>query len=57
MKAGPEEVIDGDVEDPGEHGEDVGARGLRALLPEGDVLLGLADGACELTLGEAGVTA
>ena len=54
---GAEDVLDAHAKDGGELGEDVGARGLVALLPEGDILLRLADGAGELALGEAGIAA
>jgi len=47
-------LLDGAAEDFGHLGQDVGARGLIAVLPEGDVLLGLADELGELDLGEAG---
>ena len=48
-----EDLFDGDAEDLGHLGQDIGAGRFIALLPEGDVLLGLADEAAELGLAEA----
>ena len=49
-----EEVLDADAESASEFGDGVGARRFVALLPESDVLLGLADEASELGLAKSG---
>lgn len=49
-----EEDLETHVEDASELGQHVGARGLVGALPEGDVFLGFADEASELSLAEAG---
>ena len=54
---GEEELFDAHAEGVGHLGQDVGARGLLALLPISDVRLGDTEGVGELDLGEAGLLA